>query len=144
MSNAMTTETTEHTAPGLVADIRRLIELRRMKDEISQREKPVNSEIAAIEARLVEQMGVDGVDSLGVDGYTISRTTTPYASVREGCKESLIEALEQMGLTEKLVTINHQAFKSRVAEWIAADAVPSGLVPLIKIFDKHGLSVRKR
>jgi hypothetical protein len=139
--HAMATET---ETPGLVADVRRLLELRRMKDELSKQEKPINSEIDAIEARVVEQMGLDGVDSLGVDGYTISRTTTPYASVKEGCKEKLIEALEQMGLTEKLVTINHSAFKARVAEWLAEDAVPSGLAPLIKIFDKHGLSVRKR
>ncbi len=143
--NAMATETEAITQDqGLVADIRRLLELRRQADEISRQAKPINTEIEAIEARVIEQMGVDGMESMGIDGYTVTRTTTSYASPADGRKEELIKALEQMGLGEKLVTINHPAFKARVAEWLKEDAMPSGLAPLIKVFDKHGLSVRKR
>lgn len=134
----------EQELPELLSDLRRLLELRNMSDELSRQAKPVNAEIDAIQERVIERMGGLGMDSTALDGHTFTRTTTPYPSIKDGCKEQVIAALNEMGLGDKLVTVNHPALKAKINEWIKEDSMPSGMADMIKVFDKHSLSIRKR
>lgn len=89
--------------------------LKERKKVLDDEVKGVNAEIRALEETLLEQLADAGQTSVTQNGQQAYRWSTLYASMAEGGREALVEALIADGHRE-LATVNHQTFSSWVRE----------------------------
>lgn len=135
--------TAEEVTPGVVGTIREYLSMREIKDKLSADLKACNANCEILESRILEAMGLQGLDSLKLDGVTVSRTTRNYSSIKPECKASAIEAFQAMGYGDRVVTLNHQALSSLLNEWNDQGTLPEALTGMVQIYERQGVSVRK-
>lgn len=136
-------ETTEAPAGGLSETIRDYFKQREIKERFTADLKACQTQLDLLESQIVEAMGLQGFDSLKLDGFTLSRTTRSFPSIKPECKETAIQAFQQMGLGARVVTLNHQALGSLLNEWMDQGNLPEAFEGMVQVYERNGLSVRK-
>lgn len=123
----------------------RLLALRDRKDELEKALKALNEELDKTELTLVRQMTDEETPLFNRQGRTLYLTTRTYASPAAGAKEQLYSWLKQNGY-EDLVkeTVHAQSLSSLAKEMLEeSDDLPEDLKPLMNVFDKTSIGVRK-
>lgn len=123
-------------------------ETKRMDDELKAQKK----KLAAMEESLVEQMAIEDVQSVSVDGSLIYRTTRRFAALKEEVKDNptllqrsyrAIAAMGGGGLIKKTINTNSmRAWVSELAEAQEDKQVPAKLLKYVDVYEDFTLSVR--
>lgn len=141
--------TTALRQSSLASDVRDFVDLR---DEIAADEKAVKEKQARLdelESNITEQYGMDGVNSIRLDGGPlVYKTVEIYASVKKDNRRAMLLACEANGLGDLVETnVATGRLKSWIKETIGDERdysrVPPGIFVLAGIFEKVKLRVRK-
>lgn len=102
-----------------------------------------------LESLLVEWFALNGWTKVTCDGKTIYRRRELHVSVREACREQVIEWAKGAGFGEKVQEqIPPATLKAMVKEWVGdaveLDQIPEGLSPLLNVFEDVKLRVNAR
>ena len=121
-------------------DLKQLLGLRQLKEQHEDALKGINAEIDTITARVLDRWTDDGVDSMCVDGKTISMRRQVYARVLD--REHVAEALREAGL-EHLLTPNTNSLSAWLREKEEAqESLPPCLEGIVGTYERFSLSVR--
>lgn len=110
-------------------------------DDIKEREKANNLELAALEQLLADSMVALGIeDGFKSEGFTYFKQSAPYPKVTD--KTRLRRYMTKTG-QEDLLSLNPQTLKSIVSEALGptgSRVIPDG----VEVFVKESISRRKR
>jgi len=116
------------------------------KKEIESKLKELNTEIEAVEAQLFQLMLEEEIQSFQRSGYTFYMQVSPYPSVLPEIKEEFYNWLKENGYGSLIQeTINHNSLRAWVKEILEenGDELPEELQPILKIFEKQTVGIRK-
>lgn len=133
----------EPSMQGMLGVIRDYLKQREIKERLAADLKACQTQIDILESQIVEQLGAQGLDSLKLDGYLLSRTIRNFSSIKADCKSAAIQAFQEMGYGDRVVTLNHQALGSLLNEWNDQGTMPEALAGMVQVYERQGLSVRK-
>lgn len=121
-------------------DLRHLLALRQDKEAHENALKGINAEIDTIQARILDRWVDDGVDSMRVDGKTVSLRRSVYAKVLD--REHIAEALREAGL-ESMLTPNTNTLSAWLREREEREEpLPPSLEGIVGTYERFSLSVR--
>lgn len=121
-------------------DLRQLLALRQAKESHENALKGINAEIEVIQSRILDRWVDDGVDSMRVDGKTVSLRRQVWARVLD--RERITDALREAGL-DSMLTPNTNTLSAWLREKEeAGEPLPQGLEGIVGTFEKFSLSVR--
>jgi hypothetical protein len=121
-------------------DLKQLLALRQLKEQHEDALKGINAEIDTIQARVLEQWANEGVDSMRVDGKTVSLRRQIYARVLD--REHIAEAMRAAGI-EHLLTPNTNSLSAWLREKEEAqEPLPPCLEGIVGTYERFSLSVR--
>ena len=98
--------------------LKRFKEKKERKSALDKEVKEINQELEALKERILEMFLTSGVDSIKVDGKTISSYKQIWAKIDPTNKVKAREILKSMGLEDSLVTLNHQALSAYIREFV--------------------------
>ncbi len=121
-----------------------LIALRELKDQIETSLDLAKERIARVETAMVEIMTNEEIPNFQRNDKAFNLTTKTYASVRAESKESFIAWLDDHGFGDLAPRgISSQTLSSWVKEQTQDQDLPGELRPMLSVFDKTSVSVRK-
>jgi len=124
-------------------NLQSLIEVNASIDELNAQLSDRKKEREHIESLLLEEFGLSGVRSMNVNGKCIYVRTDHHVSAKAECKGQLVEWAKAHGL-DNIVVVQPQSLKAWATEQIQEQgALPDDLTPLVNIFDKPRVCVRK-
>ncbi len=128
------------------------IDLRRfcnLKDEIAKTEaalKMLKGETAKIEAVLVEEYALKGIQSINAHGQCIYLTHETSITVKADCKRAAVEVARSLGLDD-LIVLQPWNFKSYCKEMLAdetaGNAIPVEFTELVNVYEATRVRARK-
>ena len=122
----------------------RLSILRELKDQIENSLDLAKEQIEQVQQAMIAIMTNEEIPNFSRNGKTFSLTTKPYASVKPDGKEDFISWLDEHGFGDLAPrSINSQTLSSWVKEQTQDQELPEEIKPLISVFEKTSVSVRK-
>jgi hypothetical protein len=137
--------TTELTANIDMGDLADYLALKDHLDELNAQAAQTRGEMSQVEERLVEQFALSGVSSMNVNGKTVYRNVEKYANARKEHRGELVAWARENGLDDMIV-LQPASFKSWCREQLEGDdatGLPTEIAPMVDIFEKTSLRVRK-
>jgi hypothetical protein len=126
------------------ADI--LADLRDQKKEADAALKEINERIAQTEEQLVAAMVEKEMQNFTRNGRQFILTNRTYANAKAGMMPKICSWMKDNGL-EGMVkeSVHPQTLQAWVKEQIEeAGALPEELEPLVNVYEKSGISIRKK
>lgn len=117
------------------------------KKELEDKTKAVNAEIDELDHQLSDAMAESECDNFTRNGSTFYLNSRLYASPEAGNRDALIEALKKNGFgTIVTETVNANTLSSFCKEQMAmnGDELPGWLAPVVKMFEKISVGIRKK
>lgn len=132
----------------------RYVELEQRKRDLKNDLKDVNSEIEALEEKLLPQFEAAGVQNMRINGMTVYIHRQLWAGAPEGNREAVIGALRASGLEDYVVeNFNTQSLSAWVREQVAMsdddeledvyDALPESFRGNVNISERFELRSRR-
>jgi hypothetical protein len=149
---------------SVAAILSRIVDLREQIEAKAAETKPLAKELEDLESLAVEQMGMHGIKTLGVDGGTFTVRSDIQCNVLAANRPALIKVAEQLGI-DGVVTVQTGTIKAYIKEQLKSlgddldaegEAMPSidtrerlrqmmpELAGLVSIHEKTSLVFRKR
>ena len=129
-----------------MARVREYVRLRRQQRERETETEAIKEQADQIEAQLLEEFAVDGVQSMSVDGMTVYLSRQLWASIPDGVeKEQVIDGLKSAGL-EHFVRENYNT--QTLSSWMRDleredESLPEPLQGLLTGSERYNLRVRR-
>ena len=124
----------------------RLVTLRDRKKELEDELKEVNAEIAETEEQLVSAMIEEEMQNFTRNGKQFILTNRTYANAKAGMMPAICEWMKDNGLADMVKeSVHPQTLQAWVKEQLEeAGALPEELEPLVNVYEKSGISIRKK
>ena len=123
-----------------------LVRYRNQKKEIEEALKEINELIAQTEEQLVAAMVAEEMQNFTRNGRQFILTNRTYANAKAGMMPEICSWMKQNGLTDMVKeSVRPQTLQAWVKGQIEeAGALPEDLEPLVNVYEKSGISVRKK
>ena len=123
-----------------------LVRYRDQKKEIEEALKEINELIAQTEEQLVSAMVEEEMQNFTRNGRQFVLTTRTYANAKSGMMPALCTWMKENGLKDMVKeSIHPQTLQAWVKEQLEeAGALPEELEPLVNVYEKSGISIRKK
>lgn len=122
----------------------RLAVLRELKEQIESSLDLAKEKIEQVQQAMITIMTNEEIPNFSRNGKTFSLTTKSYASVKADGKEDFIVWLDEHGFGDLAPrSINSQTLSSWVKEQTEDRELPEEIKPLLSVFEKTTVSVRK-
>ena len=123
-----------------------LADLRDQKKEIEEALKEINKLIAQTEEQLVEQMVAEEMQNFTRNGRQFILTSRTYANAKAGMMPAVCDWMKDNALGDMVKeSIHPQTLQAWVKEQLEeAGALPEELEPLVNVYEKSGISIRKK
>ena len=123
-----------------------LADLRDQKKKAEDALKEINERIAQTEEQLVEQMVAEEMQNFTRNGKQFILTSRTYASAKSGMMPDICDWMKDNDLGDMVKeSIHPQTLQAWVKEQIEeAGALPKDLSELVNVYEKSGISIRKK
>ena len=123
-----------------------LAELRDQKKKSEDMLKEINEMIAQTEEQLVEQMVAEEMQNFTRNGKQFILTSRTYANAKAGMMPKVCDWMKGHELGDMVKeSIHPQTLQAWVKEQIEeAGALPEDLSELVNVYEKSGISIRKK
>jgi len=123
-----------------------LVRYRNQKKEIEEALKEINELIAQTEEQLVAAMVEEEMQNFTRNGRQFVLTTRTYANAKSGMMPALCTWMKENGLKDMVKeSIHPQTLQAWVKEQLEeVGALPEELEPLVNVYEKSGISIRKK
>lgn len=124
----------------------KLVTLRDRKKEIEDELKQVNAEITETEEQLVNAMVEEEMQNFTRNGRQFILTSRTYANAKAGMMPEICSWMKQNGLADMVKeSVHPQTLQAWVKEQIEeAGALPEDLEPLVNVYEKSGIAIRRK
>ena len=131
-------------APNVVARLKRFVELTTMKRELEAQLRPIEAELHAMEESTVEDMTLEGMQSMNVDGQCVYRQREFYARLKADVnKDEALHRLMEAGYGHVL-GLSWQTLKGLAREWSEEGQEPPEIIKeLCEVGETTRLRCRK-
>jgi len=123
-----------------------LVRYRNQKKEIEEALKEINELIAQTEEQLVNSMIEEEMQNFTRNGRQFILTSRTYANAKAGMMPAVCEWMKDNGLADMVKeSVHPQTLQAWVKEQIEeAGALPEELSELVNVYEKSGISIRKK
>ena len=123
-----------------------LADLRDQKKKAEDALKEINEMIAQTEEQLVEQMVEEEMQNFTRNGKQFILTSRTYASAKSGMMPDICDWMKENDLADMVKeSIHPQTLQAWVKEQIEeAGSLPEKLSELVNVYEKSGISIRKK
>ena len=123
-----------------------LVRYRDQKKEIEEALKEINELIAQTEEQLVNLMIEEETQNFTRNGRQFILTNRTYANAKAGMMPEICSWMKDNGLGDMVKeSIHPKTLQAWVKEQIEeAGALPEELEPLVNVYEKSGISIRKK
>ena len=123
-----------------------LVRYRDQKKEIEEALKEINELIAQTEEQLVSAMIGEEMQNFTRNGRQFILTNRTYANAKAGMMPEICSWMKDNGLEDMVKeSIHPQTLQAWVKEQIEeAGALPEELSELVNVYEKSGISIRKK
>lgn len=123
-----------------------LAELRDQKKKSEDMLKEINEMIAQTEEQLVEQMVAEEMQNFTRNGRQFILTSRTYANAKAGMMPAVCDWMKDNDLGDMVKEAIHpQTLQAWVKEQIEeAGSLPEELSELVNVYEKSGISIRKK
>jgi hypothetical protein len=123
-----------------------LVRYRDQKKEIEEALKATNELIAQTEEQLVTAMVEEEMQNFTRNGRQFILTNRTYANAKAGMMPAVCEWMKDNGLADMVKeSVHPQTLQAWVKEQIEeAGALPEELSELVNVYEKSGISIRKK
>ncbi len=123
-----------------------LVRYRDQKKEIEEALKEINELIAQTEEQLVAAMVEEEMQNFTRNGKQFILTNRTYANAKAGMMPAVCEWMKDNGLADMVKeSVHPQTLQAWVKEQIEeAGALPEDLSELVNVYEKSGISIRKK
>ena len=123
-----------------------LADLRDQKKKADDALKEINEMIAQTEEQLVEQMVAEEMQNFTRNGKQFILTSRTYANAKAGMMPKVCDWMKDNDLGDMVKeSIHPQTLQAWVKEQIEeAGALPEDLSELVNVYEKSGISIRKK
>jgi hypothetical protein len=123
-----------------------LVRYRDQKKEIEEALKATNELIAQTEEQLVTAMVEEEMQNFTRNGRQFILTNRTYANAKAGMMPAVCEWMKDNGLADMVKeSVHPQTLQAWVKEQIEeVGALPEELEPLVNVYEKSGISIRKK
>lgn len=123
-----------------------LADLRDQKKKAEDMLKEINEMIAQTEEQLVEQMVAEEMQNFTRNGRQFVLTSRTYANAKAGMMPAICDWMKGHELGDMVKeSIHPQTLQAWVKEQIEeVGALPEELEPLLNVYEKSGISIRKK
>ena len=123
-----------------------LVRYRNQKKEIEEALKEINELIAQTEEQLVAAMVEEEMQNFTRNGKQFILTNRTYANAKAGMMPAVCEWMKDNGLADMVKeSVHPQTLQAWVKEQIEeAGALPEDLSELVNVYEKSGISIRKK
>jgi len=124
----------------------KLVILRDRKKELEDELKEVNSDITETEEQLVAAMVEEEMQNFTRNGRQFILTSRTYASAKSGMMTAICVWMKENGLGDMVKeSVHPQTLQAWVKEQLEeVGALPEELEPLVNVYEKSGISIRKK
>ena len=124
----------------------KLVILRDRKKELEDELKEVNSDITETEEQLVAAMVEEEMQNFTRNGRQFILTSRTYASAKAGMMPAICEWMKENGLGDMVKeSVHPQTLQAWVKEKMEeAGALPEELGEMLNVYEKSGISIRKK
>jgi len=124
----------------------KLRELREGKKELEDFVKEVNAAIDATEQALVAAMVEEEMQNFTRNGRQFILTNRTYANAKAGMMPEICSWMKDNGLEDMVKeSVHPQTLQAWVKEKMEeAGALPEELEPMLNVYEKSGISIRKK
>ena len=123
-----------------------LADLRDQKKKAEDALKEINERIAQTEEQLVEQMVAEEMQNFTRNGRQFILTSRTYANAKAGMMPKVCDWMKDNALGDMVKeSIHPQTLQAWVKEQIEeAGSLPEKLSELVNVYEKSGISIRKK
>jgi predicted translin family RNA/ssDNA-binding protein len=123
-----------------------LVRYRDQKKKAEDALKEINELIAQTEEQLVAAMVEEEMQNFTRNGRQFILTNRTYANAKAGMMPAVCEWMKDNGLADMVKeSVHPQTLQAWVKEQIEeAGALPEELEPLVNVYEKSGISIRKK
>lgn len=123
-----------------------LVRYRDRKKEIEEALKEINALITETEEQLVSAMVEEEMQNFTRNGKQFILTNRTYANAKAGMMPAVCEWMKDNGLADMVKeSVHPQTLQAWVKEQIEeAGALPEDLSELVNVYEKSGISIRKK
>ena len=123
-----------------------LVRYRDQKKEIEEALKEINTLITETEEQMVAAMVEEEMQNFTRNGKQFILTNRTYANAKAGMMPAVCEWMKDNGLADMVKeSVHPQTLQAWVKEQIEeAGALPEELEPLVNVYEKSGISIRKK
>ena len=123
-----------------------LVRYRDQKKEIEEALKEINALITETEEQLVNLMIEEEMQNFTRNGKQFILTNRTYANAKAGMMPAVCEWMKDNGLADMVKeSVHPQTLQAWVKEQLEeAGALPEELEPLVNVYEKSGISIRKK
>jgi septal ring factor EnvC (AmiA/AmiB activator) len=123
-----------------------LADLRDQKKKAEDALKEINKRIAQTEEQLVAQMVEEEMQNFTRNGRQFILTNRTYANAKAGMMPAVCEWMKDNGLADMVKeSVHPQTLQAWVKEQIEeVGALPEELSELVNVYEKSGISIRKK
>jgi hypothetical protein len=123
-----------------------LVRYRDRKKEIEEALKEINALITETEEQLVSAMIEEEMQNFTRNGRQFILTNRTYANAKAGMMPAVCEWMKDNGLADMVKeSVHPQTLQAWVKEQIEeAGALPEELSELVNVYEKSGISIRKK
>ena len=123
-----------------------LVRYRDRKKEIEEALKEINELIAQTEEQLVNLMIEEEMQNFTRNGKQFILTNRTYANAKAGMMPAICEWMKDNGLADMVKeSVHPQTLQAWVKEQLEeVGALPEELEPLVNVYEKSGISIRKK
>ena len=123
-----------------------LVRYRDQKKEIEEALKEINELIAQTEEQLVNSMVEEEMQNFTRNGRQFILTNRTYANAKAGMMPEICSWMKDNGLEDMVKeSIHPQTLQAWVKEQIEeVGALPEDLSELVNVYEKSGISIRKK
>jgi hypothetical protein len=131
-------------AEGVLAKLKRFAELTTKKRELEAQLRPIEAELSAMEESTVEDMALEGMQSMNVDGQCLYRQREFFARLKSDIdKEIALARLMEAGYGHVL-GLSWQTLKGLAREWSEEGQEPPAIIKeLCEVGETYRLRCRK-
>ena len=124
----------------------KLVILRDRKKELEDELKEVNSDITETEEQLVNAMVEEEMQNFTRNGRQFILTSRTYASAKSGMMTAICVWMKENGLGDMVKeSVHPQTLQAWVKEKMEeAGALPEELGEMLNVYEKSGISIRKK
>lgn len=126
------------------AVFRRRVELQREKQQIKDREKAINADIASLDEHVIKHLTESGIDSIKIDGTTLYTRNEIRASTINKNYEGACKALREAGMDELIdERFNANSLSAAVRTMIdEGQEIPASFEGVIKVSENVVVGLR--